>query len=120
MLGERFVVPEATAATIRDAKDRGKRVIAVGASTARALESAALDTADGLPRAGPGIADLFVTPGHAFRVVDGLLTNFHLPRSPRLATVVALGGLNRVRSAYRGAVREKFSFYTYGDAMLIA
>ena len=82
----------------------------------RALESA---SADGALHAGPGAAALFIRPGHRFRVVDGLLTNFHLPRSTLLALVAAFAGWDRIRAAYAEAVRLGYRFYSYGDAMLI-
>ena len=92
-------------------------MVAVGTTSTRTLESA-LDAAGRL-RAGPGETDLFIRPGHVFRAVDGLVTNFHLPRSSLLMLVCALGGRERVLDAYRIAVEEKYRFYSYGDAMLV-
>lgn len=91
--------------------------MAVGTTTTRALEDAALDT--GEVRAGEGMASLFITPGHRFRVVDGLLTNFHLPRSTLLILVSAFAGRDRIARAYTEAITERYRFYSYGDAMLI-
>ena len=97
---------------------RGRRVIAVGTTTTRALESAAQQGEAGL-QAGAGAATLFIHPGHEFRVVDGLLTNFHLPRSSLLMLVAAFAGRDLTLAAYRHAVSAGFRFYSYGDAMLI-
>ena len=109
-------IPPPTVEAIGAARAEGGRVIAVGTTTVRALESA---SADGALRAGPGAAALFIRPGHRFRVVDALLTNFHLPRSTLLALVAAFAGWDRTRSAYAEAVRLGYRFYSYGDAMLI-
>jgi S-adenosylmethionine:tRNA ribosyltransferase-isomerase len=116
MGSERFLLPAATAARIAAARAGGRRVVAVGTTTVRALESAA---AGGELAAGAGEATLFLRPGHRFRVVDALLTNFHLPRSPLLALVTAFAGWERIRSAYQEAVRMRYRFYSFGDAMLI-
>lgn len=109
---EQYEIPEATAAAIRDAKSRGGRVIAVGTTVVRALE-----TSGG--NAGSGSTHLLVEPGYRFRVVDSLITNFHLPRSSLLALVMAFGGIENIRAAYRHAIAERFRFYSYGDAMWI-
>jgi len=109
-------IPPATVEAIGAARARGGRVVAVGTTTVRALESA---WADGAVRAGRGAAALFIRPGHRFRVVDALLTNFHLPRSTLLALVAAFAGWDRIRAAYAEAVRLGYRFYSYGDAMLI-
>jgi S-adenosylmethionine:tRNA ribosyltransferase-isomerase len=114
---EHFVVPAATAEAWAACKERGGRVVAVGTTSTRTLESA-LDPAGRL-RPGPAETDLFIRPGHAFRAVDGLVTNFHLPRSSLLMLVCALGGRERVLDAYRIAVAEGYRFYSYGDAMLV-
>jgi S-adenosylmethionine:tRNA ribosyltransferase-isomerase len=116
---ERYEVPEGTAAALREARARGGRVVAVGTTTVRALEAAALVSDDGLPRAGPGLARLLIVPGHRFRAVDAMLTNFHLPRSTLLALVAAFGGLDRVLTAYHEAVAREYRFYSYGDAMFV-
>src|SRR5437773_6554219 len=116
MVPERFEIPPPTVEAIAAARTAGGRVVAVGTTTVRALESAG---ADGALHAGPGAAALFIRPGHRFRVVDALLTNFHLPRSTLLALVAAFAGWERVRAAYAEAVRLGYRFYSYGDAMLI-
>jgi S-adenosylmethionine:tRNA ribosyltransferase-isomerase len=92
-------------------------VIAVGTTAVRTLEHAALR--GGEVQAGPAEADLFITPGHRFRVVDGMVTNFHLPGSTPLVLVAALAGLERIQAAYAEAVARGYRFYSYGDAMLI-
>lgn len=115
---ERFVLPSETAQAIARTRARGGRVIAVGTTTARVLESRAAD--GGLVEAGAGTTDLFLHPdGPPFRVVDGLLTNFHLPRSSLLLLVAAFIGREPLLSAYRLAIDAGFRFYSYGDAMLI-
>ncbi len=114
---ERFEVSEAAAEAVARTRARGGRVVAVGTTSLRTLEAAA-DGAGGL-KPGPGRTDLFVKPGYAFRTVDGLVTNFHLPRSTLLMLVCALGGTERVLAAYREAVARGYRFYSYGDAMLI-
>ena len=113
---ERATMPPATARAVAAAKADGRRVIAVGTTVTRTLESAA---ARGGVSAMAGAADLFITPGHRFRVVDGLITNFHLPRTTLLVLVAAFAGRERVLAAYAHAVREGYRFYSYGDAMLI-
>ena len=110
-------IPAATAAAIRNAKAAGRRVIAVGTTTTRALESAAAGSVGLAP--GGFWADAFIRPGFRFRVVDSLLTNFHLPRSTLLMLVSAFAGHRLIFDAYREAVRERYRFYSYGDAMLI-
>jgi len=114
---ERYSVSSAAAEQIRGARARGHRVIAVGTTTTRALESAA--RASGELLAGAGTADLFIFPGHQFRAIDGLLTNFHLPKSSLLMLVAAFAGRELTLAAYRHAVTAGFRFYSYGDAMLI-
>jgi S-adenosylmethionine:tRNA ribosyltransferase-isomerase len=116
MHAERYDVPEATARAFAAARRDGCRVVAVGTTAVRTLESAF--SSEGL-RAGPGRTDIFIRPGHQFRAVGGLLTNFHLPRSTLLALVCALGGVERVLGAYREAVQERYRFFSYGDAMAI-
>lgn len=117
MEAERFEIPEAAAAAIDRARLRGGRVVAVGTTTTRALESAA--EAGGRVRPGPGTTELFIYPGYQFKAVDGLLTNFHLPRSSLLMLVAAMAGRELVLDAYRAAVARGFLFYSYGDAMLV-
>jgi S-adenosylmethionine:tRNA ribosyltransferase-isomerase len=114
---ERYEVPPAAVTAIAAARQAGRRVIAVGTTTTRALESAADST--GAVRAGAGVADVFIYPGFAFKVVDALLTNFHLPKSSLLMLVSAFAGRDLTLAAYQHAVREGFHFYSYGDAMLI-
>ena len=117
MAPERYIISEKTAAAVKRAKTEGRRVVAVGTTTARALEDAALTA--GVVRAGDGTAFLFITPGHRFQVVDALLTNFHLPRSTLLILVSAFAGRDLVLEAYAEAIRERYRFYSYGDAMVI-
>lgn len=112
---ERYDLPAATVEAIERTRRREGRVVAVGTTVVRTLESAA---ARGL-RPGAGRTDLFITPGYDFRVVDLLLTNFHLPRSTLLMLVCAFGGRDRLLRAYEEAVRERYRFYSYGDAMLL-
>jgi S-adenosylmethionine:tRNA ribosyltransferase-isomerase len=114
---ETVAIPEATAAAVHAAKREGRRVVAVGTTTTRALEWAT-DAAGG-ERAGTGEADLFIRPGHRFRIVDALVTNFHLPRSSLLVLVSAFAGRDLVLDAYRHAIASRYRFYSYGDAMLI-
>ena len=116
MHSEWYQVPASTVEAIASARARGGRVMAVGTTTLRALESAARD---GDIRAGHGDTDLFITPGFRFRVVERLLTNFHLPKSTLLMLVSAFGGAENVRRAYAHAVESRYRFFSYGDAMLI-
>jgi len=116
MHSELYQVPETLVEQIQLARARGGRVIAVGTTSLRALESAA---ADGAVRAGSGDTDIFIYPGYRFRVVDALVTNFHLPRSTLLMLVSALAGRERILAAYNAAVREGYRFFSYGDAMFI-
>jgi S-adenosylmethionine:tRNA ribosyltransferase-isomerase len=116
MHAERYEVSEAAAAEVAACRARGGRVVAVGTTSVRTLESAF----DGARvAAGAGRTSLFVRPGHAFRAVDALVTNFHLPRSTLLVLVCALGGTERVLAAYRAAVAARYRFFSYGDAMLV-
>jgi S-adenosylmethionine:tRNA ribosyltransferase-isomerase len=110
-----FITAEAAAA-INRALDAGRRIVAIGTTTARALENAA---AQSRPQAGSGEADIFIYPGYQFRVVGALLTNFHLPQSTLLMLVSALAGRERVLAAYRHAVSERYRFYSYGDCMFV-
>jgi S-adenosylmethionine:tRNA ribosyltransferase-isomerase len=114
---ERYDIPIATSQAIRAAHDAGRRVVAVGTTTTRALESAA-DGRGGV-RPGPSSSELFIHPGHEFRAIDALVTNFHLPRSSLLMLVAAFAGRDLTLAAYRDAVARGFRFYSYGDAMLI-
>ena len=114
---ERYEVPAETVTTIAERRGAGGRVVAVGTTTVRALESAVGD--DGTLRSGAARTDLVIGPGHRFRIVDGLLTNFHLPRSSLLALVAAFAGIEVALDAYRAATSARYRFYSYGDAMLI-
>ncbi|HWA11717.1 MAG TPA: tRNA preQ1(34) S-adenosylmethionine ribosyltransferase-isomerase QueA [Burkholderiales bacterium] len=116
MHSERYEIPEATAAAIAEARARGGTITAVGTTSLRALESAA---ARGAVAAGSGETRLFIRPGYRFRVVDRLLTNFHLPCSTLLMLVSSFAGLENVRAAYAHAIRERYRFFSYGDAMLV-
>ncbi len=115
---EWFEIPAETAERVNGARGAGRRVVAVGTTTTRTLESAAAESG-GPVRAGRGETGLFIYPGFPFRVVDGLLTNFHLPRSSLLMLVCAFAGREAVLAAYREAVARGYRFYSYGDAMLI-
>jgi S-adenosylmethionine:tRNA ribosyltransferase-isomerase len=117
MHGERYEIPAATAAAIQRARKRGGKVVAVGTTTVRCLEASAAQ--QGAPAAGAAETDLFITPGFGFRVVDRLITNFHLPRSTLLVLVSAFAGTDLIRRAYRHAIDEHYRFYSYGDAMLV-
>jgi S-adenosylmethionine:tRNA ribosyltransferase-isomerase len=119
MHAERSVVGQATVDAVARARAAGAPVVAIGTTTARALESAADPAHLGHVRPSDGDTRILIQPGHAWRVVDGLLTNFHLPGSTLLAMVGALGGLDRVLAAYRLAIREGYRFFSYGDAMLL-
>jgi S-adenosylmethionine:tRNA ribosyltransferase-isomerase len=119
MHSERFDVTRNTARAVARARERGAPVVAVGTTVVRALESAADPERPGFVRPMTGDTRLLIQPGYAFRVVDLLLTNFHLPRSTLLAMVCAFGGTERVLAAYRAAVEQGFRFYSYGDAMLL-
>jgi S-adenosylmethionine:tRNA ribosyltransferase-isomerase len=114
---EPFVLPVETAEAVAAARARGGRVIAVGTTAARVLEARALP--GGLVQPGSGSTDLVVVPGHRFRAIDGLVTNFHLPRSSLLLLVAAFAGRERVLQAYAEAVARGYRFYSYGDAMLL-
>jgi len=117
MHAERYRIPPETAAAIADARARGGRVVAVGTTSLRALESAADDEGNVAPTEAE--TQLFVTPGYRFRVVDRLVTNFHLPKSTLLMLVSAFAGYENIRAAYAHAIAERYRFYSYGDAMLL-
>ena len=116
MHSEWFDLPQATVDSIGAARARGGRIVAVGTTTLRALESAARD---GALRAGAQETALFITPGYRFNVVDVLLTNFHLPKSTLLMLVSAFAGYDTIRAAYAHAVAGGYRFFSYGDAMLL-
>jgi S-adenosylmethionine:tRNA ribosyltransferase-isomerase len=113
---EWYDVPAATVADIERTRAAGGRIVAVGTTTLRALESAATP---GTLRSGPRETDLFITPGFEFRVVDLLVTNFHLPKSTLLILVSAFAGAAQIRSLYRHAIEARYRFFSYGDAMLL-
>jgi len=114
---EYYGVPEETAAVIAGARERGGRIIAVGTTTTRCLESAA--DGSGRLRPGSGWTDIFIYPGYKFRVIDGMVTNFHLPKSTLLMMVSALAGREKIMAAYKEAVQRRYRFFSFGDAMLI-
>jgi S-adenosylmethionine:tRNA ribosyltransferase-isomerase len=117
MHSEWRTITPAAAAIINDAKSAGGRVIAIGTTALRSLESAAGE--DGRVRAETGDTSIFITPGYRFRVVDGLWTNFHLPRSTLFMLVSAFAGLDRMQAAYAHAIAHEYRFYSYGDASLL-
>jgi S-adenosylmethionine:tRNA ribosyltransferase-isomerase len=113
MAGERYEIPAAARRTLEQAKAAGRPVVACGTTAVRALEGW------GASGEASGETDLFITPGHSFRWVDGLITNFHLPKSTLLLLVSALAGREAIRAAYAEAVAQRYRFYSYGDAMFI-
>jgi S-adenosylmethionine:tRNA ribosyltransferase-isomerase len=117
MHAERFSIPADTAAAVSAARAIGKRVVAVGTTVVRTLEFAT--DAQGRLAAGSGTCSLFIYPGFRFKVVDAMITNFHLPRSTLLMLVSAFAGRENILNAYRAAVRKRYRFYSYGDAMVI-
>lgn len=117
MHAESFVIPPAAQAAIDEAKSLGRRVVAAGTTVMRALEGSAF--AHGTVRSGAGETDIFIKPGFSFRVVDALITNFHLPRSTLLVLVSAFAGRENVLNAYAHAVRAGYRFFSFGDAMYI-
>jgi S-adenosylmethionine:tRNA ribosyltransferase-isomerase len=123
MHAEAFEISEETAERIRRAKHAKRRIVAIGTTVVRALEAAALRAVEAnsksLVMAGRAEARLFIFPGFEFRVVDALLTNFHLPRSTLLALICAFAGKENVIGAYRHAVEQKYRFYSYGDCMFV-
>lgn len=117
MPSERYEVSNDAAEAVNRARTEGRRVIAVGTTSVRSLETAASGTGTVVP--GGGMSGLFIYPGYRFKVTDGIVTNFHLPKSTLLMLVSAFEGRERVLSAYKTAAAEKYRFYSYGDAMLI-
>jgi len=117
MLPEHYLISQNAAASINRAKSEGRRVIAVGTTSVRTIETAS--HADGTVHAGEGSSELFIYPGYRFKVTDGIITNFHLPKSTLLMLVSAFAGREETLSAYRTAIAEKYRFYSYGDAMAI-
>lgn len=117
MHSEFYVVEEDQAKIINDAKKNGKRVIAVGTTSCRTLESATGE--DGILQTKSGWTDIFIYPGYHFKMIDGLITNFHLPESTLLMLVSALAGKEKIMHAYEEAVKERYRFFSFGDAMFI-
>ena len=117
MHSEFWQISEETAALVNETKAAGGRIIAVGTTSCRTIESAS--TEDGILHAGSGWTDIFIYPGYRFKVLNGLITNFHLPQSTLLMLVSALAGRENVLNAYKTAVEEKYRFFSFGDAMFI-
>ena len=117
MHSEFYVVEEDQAKLINDTKAAGGRIIAVGTTSCRTLESATGE--DGILKAGSGWTEIFIYPGYRFKMIDGLITNFHLPESTLVMLVSALAGKEHIMAAYEEAVREKYRFFSFGDAMMI-
>ncbi len=117
MHSEFYMIEEEQAKVINETKKKGKRVIAVGTTSCRTLESAT--TEDGVLKATSGWTDIFIYPGYKFKMIDGLITNFHLPQSTLLMLVSALAGREHILEAYNTAVEEKYRFFSFGDAMCI-
>ena len=117
MHSEFYMVEEDQAKLINDTKKAGGRVISVGTTSCRTLESATGE--DGILRAGSGWTEIFIYPGYRFKMIDGLITNFHLPESTLMMLVSALAGKENIMAAYEEAVRQKYRFFSFGDAMLI-
>ena len=111
------MVEEDQAKLINDTKKAGGRVISVGTTSCRTLESATGE--DGILLAGSGWTEIFIYPGYRFKMIDGLITNFHLPESTLMMLVSALAGKENIMAAYEEAVRQKYRFFSFGDAMLI-
>jgi len=121
MHSEWYRLPQSLADKIAATKMRGNRVVAVGTTSLRALEAAARDAAQaGQPLAETSAeTDIFITPGYEFRVVDRLVTNFHLPKSTLMMLVSAFAGMDAIRAAYQHAIAKRYRFFSYGDAMLL-
>lgn len=117
MHSEFYMVEEAEARKINDTKKREGRIFCVGTTSCRTVESAA--SADGTVKAGSGWTEIFIYPGYQFKVLDGLITNFHLPESTLVMLVSALAGRERVLNAYQEAIKERYRFFSFGDAMLV-
>lgn len=114
---ERYLLPEALVEAVAETRARGAKVWAVGTTVVRALEAASDE--NGILHPGPGETSLMIRPGYRFKVVDRLITNFHLPRSTLLMLVAAFAGMDTMRAAYAHAIRERYRFYSYGDAMVL-
>ena len=113
---EWYSIPAETVEAIKETKANGKRVWAVGTTSMRSLEAAAQS---GRLQTGEGDTDIFITPGYRFQVADGLITNFHLPKSTLLMLVSAFSGVEHIRATYRHAIEQQYRFFSYGDAMLL-
>jgi S-adenosylmethionine:tRNA ribosyltransferase-isomerase len=118
MHSEYYEIPQKTAEIVNAAKAEGRRVIAVGTTSCRTLETVG-QAHDGKLAAESGWTDIFIYPGYRFRIIDGLLTNFHLPKSSLVMLVSALAGRDHIMNAYRAAVKEEYRFFSFGDAMLL-
>jgi S-adenosylmethionine:tRNA ribosyltransferase-isomerase len=116
---ERYSISPQAAEAINSARAAQRRIVAVGTTSVRTLEFAASQSADASIQPGSGEADIFIYPGYKFRVVDAMLTNFHLPQSTLLMLVCAFAGKENMLRAYEHAVQEKYRFFSYGDCMLI-
>ena len=114
---EHYVLPKETADLINETKKNGGRVIAVGTTSCRTLESVA--TFNGKIEEAEGNTNIFIYPGYEFKVLDGLITNFHLPESTLIMLVSAFAGYDNIMNAYKTAVEEKYRFFSFGDAMLL-
>jgi S-adenosylmethionine:tRNA ribosyltransferase-isomerase len=114
---EYYSVPQATVDAVRQTREKGGRIIAIGTTAVRALESA---SRSGQLKAGFGDTDLFITPGYTFKSVDAMLTNFHLPESTLLMLISAFAGYDHVMDAYQHAIKQQYRFFSYGDAMFLA
>ena len=117
MHSEFYVVEESEAKKVNDTKEAGGRVICVGTTSCRTVESAADE--NGRLKAGTGWTDIFIYPGYQFKILDGLITNFHLPESTLVMLVSALAGREHILAAYEEAIRERYRFFSFGDAMFI-
>lgn len=117
MHSEFYIVPEESARLINDTKKAGHRIICVGTTSCRTLESATGE--DGILQAKSGWTDIFIYPGYRFKIMDALITNFHLPESTLIMLVSAFAGKEKIMAAYEEAVKEKYRFFSFGDAMLI-
>ncbi len=116
---EIYEIPETTAEAVNSAKNEGRRVVAVGTTVTRALESSVRDQAKNSVKPGAGTASIFIYPGYRFRIIDSLITNFHLPKSTPIILASAFTGLETLKKAYVEAQNKKYRFYSYGDAMII-
>jgi S-adenosylmethionine:tRNA ribosyltransferase-isomerase len=117
---ESYTLPESTAEAVNRAREEGRRVVAVGTTVVRTLETATQMAGEGPLKTHTGTTEIFISPGYRFRAVDALLTNFHLPRSSLLMLVSAFAGRERVLAAYLHAVRMRYRFFSYGDCMFVA